>query len=119
LIQGSWVPAKAELAGAPMPEAVVKSILLKINKDEYEVTVQGQPGTDRGIVTLDTSLTPKAMKITGVLGPNAGKTFPAIYELDGDTLRICYDLSGAQRPKEFKTSKGTKLYLVTYARKNE
>ena len=32
----------------------------------------------------DTS--PKAMEVTGTDGPNKGKTFPAIYELKGDTL---------------------------------
>ena len=35
------------------------------------------------------------MTITGTEGPNRGKTFPAIYELKDDTLRICDDLSGA------------------------
>jgi uncharacterized protein (TIGR03067 family) len=59
------------------------------------------------------------MTITGTGGPNVGKTFPAIYEIKGDTLRICYDLSGAQRPTEFKSVAGTKLYLVTYTRKKE
>jgi len=56
------------------------------------------------------------MTITDTAGPNQGKTFPAIYELKGDTLRICYDLSGAKRPTEFKTVAGTQLYLVTYTR---
>jgi hypothetical protein len=42
--------------------------------------------------------------------------FPAIYELDGDTLRICYDLSRTKRPAEFKTLPATQLYLVTYER---
>lgn len=100
-----------------MPEKIAKAILLKLHKGEYEVTVQGVEGVDRGLCALDTASNPKAMKITGVSGPNAGKVFPAIYELKGDTLRICYDLSGAKRPTEFKTSKGTKLYLVVYQRK--
>jgi uncharacterized protein (TIGR03067 family) len=59
------------------------------------------------------------MTITGTEGPNYGKTFPAIYELKGDTLRICYDLSGTKRPTEFKSVAGTRLYLVTYHRKSK
>ena len=39
--------------------------------------------------------------------------------LKGDTLRICYDLSGATRPTEFKSIAGTKLYLVAYNRKKD
>jgi hypothetical protein len=37
---------------------------------------------------------------------------------DGDTLRVCYDLSGKSRPTEFKTKEGTRLFLVTYKRQN-
>lgn len=117
LLQGVWIPAKAELAGQPMPNAVLKMISLKIIKNEYEVLVGGK--ADEGTWTIDPAAKPKGMKIVGVKGPNAGKTFPAIYELAADTLRVCYDLSGAARPKEFKTTAGTKLYLVTYKRKKE
>jgi uncharacterized protein (TIGR03067 family) len=116
-IQGNWKPVKAELAGQPMPDAVLKTISLQLDNGKYEVFVGSEP--DRGTYTLDSDSKPKGMSITGTEGPNRGKTFPAIYELNGDTLCICYDLSGAKRPTEFKTSAGTQLYLVTYHRKQE
>jgi uncharacterized protein (TIGR03067 family) len=116
-VQGNWKPVKAELAGQPMPDGVLKMISLKLDNGKYEVFVGEEP--DRGTYTLDSSSKPKSMIITGTEGPNHGKTFPAIYELKGGTLRICYDLSGAKRPTEFKTSAGTQLYLVTYNRKKE
>ena len=116
-VQGNWKPVKAELAGQPMHDAVLKMISLKLDNGKYEVLVGEEP--DRGTYTLDSSSEPKSMIITGTEGPNHGKTFPAIYELKGGTLRICYDLSGAKRPTEFKTSAGTQLYLVTYNRKKE
>ena len=74
---------------------------------------------DRGTYTIDSNTKPKSMSVTGTEGPNIGKTFPAIYELKGDTLRICYDLSGEKHPTEFKSVAATKLYLVTYNRKKE
>lgn len=116
-VQGNWRPIKAELAGQPMADAVLQSISLKLDNGKYEVFVGDKP--DRGTYTLDSAATPKGMTIIGTAGPNSGKTFPAIYELNGDTLRICYDLSGAKRPTEFKTVAGTRLYLVTYNRKKE
>jgi uncharacterized protein (TIGR03067 family) len=116
-VQGNWTPAKAELGGQPMTEAVLKSISLKLDNGKYEVYVGNEP--DRGLYVIDSTTNPKSMTITGTEGPNSGKTFPAIYELKGETLRICYDLSGAKRPTEFKTGAGTKLYLVTYHRKKE
>jgi uncharacterized protein (TIGR03067 family) len=116
-IQGKWIPTQAELAGQPMPDDVLKAISLKLENGKYEVFVGEHP--DRGTYTIDAGTKPKSMSVTGTEGPNQGKTFPAIYELDGDTLRICYDLSGASRPTEFKSVAGTKLYLVTYKRKLE
>jgi uncharacterized protein (TIGR03067 family) len=116
-VQGNWKPVKAELGGQPMTDAVLKSISLKLDSGKYEVFVGEEP--DMGTYTLDPATKPKSMTITGTDGPNHGKTFPAIYELRGDTLRICYDLSGAKRPTEFKSIAGTKLYLVTYNRKKE
>jgi len=98
-----------------MAEAVLKIISLRLDDGKYEVFVGDRP--DKGTYTLDSTSKPKGMTITGTEGPNQGKTFPAIYELKGDTLRICYDLSGAKRPTEFKSVVGTKLYLVTYNRK--
>jgi uncharacterized protein (TIGR03067 family) len=117
-LQGSWLPIKAELGGQPMPDAVLKTISLKLTEKEYHVLVAGSP--DDGTWIIDPAASPKGMTTTGVKGPNAGKTFPCSYELNADgTLRICYDLSGAKRPAEFKTVPGTKLYLVTYSRKPE
>jgi uncharacterized protein (TIGR03067 family) len=116
-VQGSWKPATAELAGQPMDDAVLKTISLKLENGKYLVYAGTEP--DKGTYKLDATSKPKGMTITGTEGPNQGKTFPAIYELEGDTLRICYDLSGAKRPAEFKTSAGTKLYLVTYKRQKE
>jgi uncharacterized protein (TIGR03067 family) len=116
-LQGDWIPVKAELAGQAMPEAVLKTISLKLIKNEYEVLVGDKP--DKGTWTIDAATKPKSMKITGVKGPNKGKTFPAIYELTDDTLRVCYDLSGKKLPTEFKTKAETKLYLVTYKRKKK
>jgi uncharacterized protein (TIGR03067 family) len=116
-IEGAWAPVKAELAGQSLPAAVLKTISLNLDGGKYEVSVAGEP--DKGTYTLNSSTKPKSMVITGTEGPNKGKTFPAIYDLEGDVLRVCYDLSGKQRPAEFKTAAGTQLYLVTYHRANK
>jgi uncharacterized protein (TIGR03067 family) len=114
-LQGTWSPTQAELGGNPMPDAVLKTISLTLDKGKYTAFVGDEP--DKGTYTIDTTSNPRSISVTGTEGPNQGKTFPAIYELNGDTLRICYDLSGEKRPTEFKTVAGTKLYLVTYHRK--
>jgi uncharacterized protein (TIGR03067 family) len=114
-IEGSWIPIKAELGGQPMADAILKTITLKLIDGKYEAIAGGHP--DNGTYTLDATTKPKGMTVTGTNGPNNGKTFPCIYELKNDTLRICYDLSGKKRPVEFKSVAAMKLYLVTYQRK--
>jgi uncharacterized protein (TIGR03067 family) len=112
--QGSWVIAEAELGGKMFPEEIRKAIKLVIKDDKYTVTAG--KSVDQGTVKLDPKAKPKAMDITGTEGPNKGKTIQAIYERDGDTLKVCYDLTGTSRPTEFKTKEGTQLFLVTYKR---
>ena len=117
-LDGTWKPVEAELGGQPTPAAVLASITLRLRGESYEVVVVTERGIspDKGTVAFDEAAKPKGMTVTGVEGPNAGKTFPAIFELEGDRLRICYDLSGAKRPSEFRSVPGTKLFLVTYRR---
>jgi uncharacterized protein (TIGR03067 family) len=69
-----------------------------------------------GTVKLDAARKPRAMDVEGTKGPNKGKTILAIYELKGDTRRVCYGLGGKARPAEFKTGAGTQLFLVEYRR---
>ena len=116
-LNGVWLPVTAELAGVPMPDAVLKTITLKMDNGKYEVSVAGE--LDKGVYRVNATVNPKTVTVTGMAGPNAGKIFPAIYDLQGETLRVCYDLSGAGRPKEFKTAAGTQYYLVTYHRKSD
>jgi uncharacterized protein (TIGR03067 family) len=120
-LQGIWLPVEAELGGNAMPDEALKAITLKLGNGVYEVTVVGEPKghttVDKGQCTIDETTTPKSLDIKGTDGPNNGKTFPCIFELEGATLRVCYDLSGKKRPTEFKSPSGTAIYLVTYKRK--
>ncbi len=113
-VQGTWKPVSAEVAGKPFPDDVLKTMKLILADGKYTVMVREQP--DEGTVKLDATQSPRAMDIVGARGPNRGKTIPAIYELNGETLKICYDLSGKSRPKEFKTVPGSQLFLAEYQR---
>lgn len=116
-LQGVWKPVEVELGGTKLPEAVFAAWRLELGKGTY--ALKGAESPDSGTVKVDTTKKPLTMDVTGTDGPNKGKTFPCIYELKGDVLKICYDLSGKKRPEEFKTEKGTKLYLVTYQREKK
>ncbi len=113
-LSGTWQMVSAQLAGEKFPDDFVRNTTLVISGDNYVVTVGD--AKDEGKVRVVTGKRPKAMDITGVSGPNKGRTFLTVYHLDRDTLRVCYDLAGKNRPTEFKTQPGTKLFLATYKR---
>jgi uncharacterized protein (TIGR03067 family) len=113
-LDGTWQLTAGEVGGMKFPDEVAKSIKLMVKDGQYTVTTATVP--DKGTCKLDAKANPKTIDITGTEGPNKGKTFLAIYELNGDTLRVCYDLSGEKRPTEFATKPGTKLFLATYQR---
>ena len=94
------------------PDEVRKSIKLELKGDTYLVTVGTNP--DRGTCKRNPAAKPKELDITGTEGPNKGKTILAIYERDGDKMKVCYDLGGKNRPTEFKTKEGALLFLVEY-----
>jgi uncharacterized protein (TIGR03067 family) len=111
-VQGTRLPATAELGGKMFPDEVRKTIKLVVKDEKYMVTV-GE-NIDQGTIKLNPAAKPKELDITGTEGPNKGRTILAIYERDGVTMRVCYDLSGKDRPKGFSTQPGTQLFLVTH-----
>ena len=113
-LQGTWTLTSAVMAGKPFPEQLVKTMSLTMKDGRYTVMV-GQ-GKDEGTAKHDAGKTPKTMDITGTDGPNKGKTFLAIYKIAGDSLTICYDLSGKAYPTEFKSTAENKCFLVEYKR---
>ncbi len=114
LLEGKWSTVSAELAGAKLTDLQLSAISLTIADGKY--TVQAGKSIDKGTIRVDAAAKPKAMDIVGVDGPNKGKTLLAIYDVKGDTLRICYDLSGKNRPTEFTSSKEQPFFLVVYQR---
>jgi uncharacterized protein (TIGR03067 family) len=110
MIEAAWIPVVAELGGKPLPEEYLKDTKLVLTDGRYTYM------NDQGTYKLIPAEKLKAMDITGAEGPNQGKTLLAIYELTGDTLRICYDLEGKTRPSEFATKTGTQQLLVSYKR---
>ena len=61
-----------------------------------------------GTFELDHLARPRAMVVRIHEGPphHKGQSALCIYELEGDTLRICYTASGFQRPTDFSSKAG-------------
>ena len=65
---------------------------------------------------LDPTRKPKEIDLIWAEFANKGKIQLAIYELDGDTLKICESPIGKERPKKFESKKGSGQSILTLKR---
>lgn len=113
-LQGTWKLTRAIFNGEPL----TGDASLNIDGDQYNMIYEG-------------NLTPSVFKV-GTAGPNTiwvfhhenplasqgfwGGTLTGIYELSGDRLRICFDLTGRTYPKKFEAGKGSGRGIFEYKR---
>ena len=116
-MEGTWKVESAEAGGKPVESEDLKEVVVKITGDRYEVRVKDK--VDAGTLKLDETRKPKTMDATDTEGLDAGKVVKAIYELTGDTLRVCYTLDGGERPTELATKEGSPVLLLTYKREKK
>ncbi len=111
---GRWTVESAEAGGHAVDSEDLKSLVVTIEGDHYSLTTKDGP--DGGTLKLDETKSPKTMDATDTEGENIGKVIRAIYEIMGDTMRVCYALDGSARPTEFATKEGSPWLVVTYRR---
>ena len=76
------------------------------------------PGDDNPAGTLIIKIDPtKKLKTMDIRPEGEKDTILAIYELEGDTLRVCISPVGKERPTEFASKPGTGHALVVLKRK--
>jgi uncharacterized protein (TIGR03067 family) len=121
-LEGSWVLVSGEVDGKEVAkEHVQKS---KLTRSGKEVTIEAphlskEPMKNK-TARVDPTKTPKEMDAVRVVGPNAGKAILIIYELgEDDSVKICFDPSGKERPKEFKTKPGSGHVLHLWKREKK
>ncbi len=113
-MQGKWRVESAEAEGKAVVSPELTDLVVTITGETYEVSTKD--GIDRGSLKVDEGQKPKAIDATHTEGPESGKMIKGIYELKGDTLRVCYAVTGGERPTEFATRQGSPVLMITYRR---
>jgi uncharacterized protein (TIGR03067 family) len=117
-LQGLWQAESMEAEGRKTPAADVEKFQVRFKGDKITYLPDDRTHT----FELDAKAKPKAMNITPGDGTDKGKKLEcAIYELDGDTLKICMDKEGmaGKRPTEFKTAAKDGHALMVFKRVKE
>ena len=104
ILQGTWSVTALEIDGQTMPASSARIVL-----KGYRFTTSGMGANYEGTVAIDAEKNPKTFDMTFTTGPEKGKTNLGIFEVEGDTWRLCLDMTGKSRPKEFASRAGVAL----------
>jgi uncharacterized protein (TIGR03067 family) len=104
-LEGTWTMVSGERGGMKMDNMMVKSGKRVVKDGETTVTF-GEMLWMKAKFSVNPTKSPKTIDYTLLSGEDKGKQQLGIYELDGDTLKICYASPGADRPTLFTTSAG-------------
>src|SRR5262245_11969682 len=113
--QGTWTIESSDFGGQKLPGEQLKSFVVVYDGDKHTVK-SGDQVIQVGTQKIDPSKSPKTIDVTMSEGPNKGAVMLGIYEFDGDTLKACFDSSGKERPKEFKSPPGSATFLNVHKR---
>lgn len=113
-IQGTWRLESVESQGTLQPQEIYKDWTFNIADDKLTIKV-GDKVRSVYTIKIDQDKKPKTLDLTRTVNKTELKEL-GIYELDGDTWKMCNDDSGMTRPEKFGTQAGTRLEVVVLKR---
>lgn len=115
-LQGVWKVTASEQNGEKVAAEDIKDLFLIFKQDSILIR-EGGKTEEKFTFLLDPVKKPKEIDLTIRFGPNEGKVDRAIYQIEGDTLRICIQSNrDSPRPREFSTRGNGKMWLVVLQR---
>ena len=112
LWQGTWKMVHCTWNGEPQPG----DVQWIVQGDYYVIRLNQQTHTDPYPFKLDTSN--KHIDVNHHDTPKGtwGGKLKGIYEITGETLRVCYDLTGGRYPKSFDAGAGSGQVVYEFRR---
>jgi uncharacterized protein (TIGR03067 family) len=114
-LQGTWTFESVEVGGKEEPAEDFKGMTVTFEGDKFTVK-KGDEVIQAGTEKLDPSKSPKTVDGTVTEGLNKGAVMLGIYEISGDTLKVCFDPEGKKRPTEFKSASGSQTFVNVHKR---
>ena len=114
-MKGTWKATGGEEDGKPIPEDLAKKFTLTVDGDKYTFTIQDM-SEEQGTIKIDPSQKPRAIDVMIMSGEDKGKSQYGVYEVEGDTLKLCFATPGKERPKALAAKEGSMHSLFIFKR---
>lgn len=114
LLQGTWRVTSLEIDGNTLSSHTYGASQITVAGNTFTTVSMGSEYG--GTFEVDETTSPKTIDMTFAYGPEKGNTALGIYELVGESWRLCLTLTAKMRPSTFATSPGSGLALETLAR---
>ena len=113
-LQGTWNFVIVVIDGNQLPKGEGPQTITF--KGDTITVKQGDKVLQAGTHKLDPSTKPNSVDAKITEGEGKGGSMLGIYELNGDTLKVCFDMQGKKRPTEFKAPSGSGHFQATMKR---
>jgi uncharacterized protein (TIGR03067 family) len=117
-LAGTWRPISAENNGYRASEEDLKgTVWIRDADGKWTMRRDGKTVVEWAVQKIDATNNPKTIDIEITAGGYKGVVYLGIYELEGDTLRICFALPDRdERPTEFSATQGSIRALSEFKR---
>lgn len=113
-LEGTWEFESLEIDANQIPAAAMSSSRLLIDGDRFRT--ESPEATYEGVFSINVESDPQGIDIEFIAGPEAGNWNYGIFRLEGDSLKLCLDMTGKGRPAGFGTFAGSGHALETLRR---
>jgi uncharacterized protein (TIGR03067 family) len=114
-MQGVWEIEAFTINGNPIRPEDMKD-WRRIVQGNHVTWKNGDAPMIELVIKFDPTQMPMTLDSTIVTGEAKGQTLLAIYELNGDKLRVCFAHPDRPRPKEFSSDSGSEQSLYVARR---
>ena len=117
LIQGVWRGVSSISDGQETPKAELDVMRLIVKDDRWNYAIGDGPPIFNPAPKFVLNFDAKLKTIDVVSTKQKGQSLlRGIYEIEGDTMKVCFAVGNAERPKEFTGTAGSKSGITVYKR---
>jgi uncharacterized protein (TIGR03067 family) len=110
-LDGTYAIVSGEHGGKAIPEDQIKGSVVTFTGDRIVATDKDRKEFFAATFMVDTTATPMKIVMTST-APKAGEKAAGIIQVDGDAIKLAYNLPGGEPPTDFKTGEKQHMFVL-------